>query len=132
MPCCKNNLGNALQYVSSSHIIENNLRALEAYDEALKVRTARTTPLPYATTLANKANCLRNLPDDAENPASGNKNRLIEAQSLYKEAREIFTSYGEHARVAMLNEVIAEIVGSGSKNDRPNAHDHDFGQDRAN
>jgi tetratricopeptide (TPR) repeat protein len=31
-----NNLGNALQYASSSHVLENNLRALAAYDEALK------------------------------------------------------------------------------------------------
>ena len=30
----QNNLGNALQYASSSHVVENNLRALEAYDEA--------------------------------------------------------------------------------------------------
>ena len=35
----QNNLGNALQYASSSHTLENNLRALDAYDEALKVRT---------------------------------------------------------------------------------------------
>ena len=38
----QNNLGNALQYVSSSHTLENNLRAIEAYDEALKVRTRET------------------------------------------------------------------------------------------
>ncbi|WP_227651756.1 hypothetical protein, partial [Klebsiella pneumoniae] len=38
----QNNLGNALQYVSSSHTLENNLRALDAYDEALKVRTRET------------------------------------------------------------------------------------------
>ncbi|MEX7342288.1 hypothetical protein AB2C95_32270, partial [Pseudomonas aeruginosa] len=44
----QNNLGNALQYVSSSHTLENNLRALDAYDEALKVRTRETTPLEYA------------------------------------------------------------------------------------
>ena len=62
----QNNLGNALQYVSSSHAVENNLRALDAYDEALKVRTRGTTPLEYANTIANKANCLLNLADDPE------------------------------------------------------------------
>ena len=39
----QNNLGNALQYVSSSHRVENGFRALEAYDEALRVRTK---PIP--------------------------------------------------------------------------------------
>ena len=34
----QNNLGNALQYLVSSHPVENNLRAIAAYDEALKVR----------------------------------------------------------------------------------------------
>ena len=50
-----NNLGNALQYASSSHVLENNLRALAAYDEALRVRNPRDTPLEYANTIANKA-----------------------------------------------------------------------------
>ncbi len=35
----QNNLGNALQYAPSSHPVANLLRAIEAYDEALKVRT---------------------------------------------------------------------------------------------
>ena len=60
----QNNLGNALQYVSSSHSVENCLRALDAYEEALKVRTRATTPAEYANTIANYANCLRNIPDD--------------------------------------------------------------------
>jgi hypothetical protein len=64
----QNNLGNALQYASSSHAVENNLRALSAYNEALKVRDMRNAPVAYANTLANKANCLRNLPDDLEHP----------------------------------------------------------------
>jgi tetratricopeptide (TPR) repeat protein len=74
----QNNLGNALQYASSSHAVENNLRALDAYDEALKVRTRETTPLEYANTLANKANCLMNLPDDpagAACPSNGSMRR---------------------------------------------------------
>ncbi len=105
----QNNLGNALQYVSSSHVVENNLRALDAYEEALKVRTEKSTPLPYATTISNKANCLRNLPDDLEHPERGNKKRLVEARSLYQVAQRIFAAYGENARVAMLSDALAEI-----------------------
>ena len=58
----QNNLGNALQHASSGHRVDNLLRALEAYDEALKVRNPRTTPIEYANTLANKALALRSLP----------------------------------------------------------------------
>jgi tetratricopeptide (TPR) repeat protein len=113
----QNNLGNALQYASSSHALENNLRALEAYDEALKVRTRDTMPLAYANTIANKANCLWNLPDDLDpaphdshahvdapgarepavdwaGPARGGR-RLHQARAYYSEAREIFAAHGE-------------------------------------
>ncbi len=48
--------------------MENNLRALEAYDEALKVRSRANMPIEYANTLTNKANCLQNLPDDPGQP----------------------------------------------------------------
>jgi tetratricopeptide (TPR) repeat protein len=105
----QNNLGNALQYVSSSHAVENNLRALDAYDEALKVRTEQTTPLPYATTIANKANCLRNLPDDVEHPERGNEGRLVQARQLYRDAERIFAAYGDTGKASMLGEVLAEI-----------------------
>lgn len=105
----QNNLGNALQYVSSSHAVENNLRAIQAYDEALKVRTEQTTPLPYATTIANKANCLRNLPDDPEHPETGNQERLVQARQLYRDAERIFKSYGDLGRAQLLAEALAEI-----------------------
>jgi hypothetical protein len=91
----QNNLGNALQYASSSHAVENNLRALDAYDEALKVRTRETTPIEYANTIANKANCLSNLPDEFERPDAGNRGNLTQARAYYAEAREIFVSHGE-------------------------------------
>jgi hypothetical protein len=84
----QNNLGNALQYASSSHAPENILRALEAYDEALKVRRRDSTPLEYANTIANKANCLWNLPDDPEHPERGNRANLVGAKACYVEARE--------------------------------------------
>jgi len=91
----QNNLGNALQYASSGHGVENNLRALDAYDEALKVRTRDTMPLEYANTIANKANCLWNLPGDVERPGGGGVNHLRQARDYYGEAREIFAAHGE-------------------------------------
>ncbi|MDR3616325.1 MAG: hypothetical protein P4L53_22385 [Candidatus Obscuribacterales bacterium] len=105
----QNNLGNALQYVSSSHSVENNLRALEAYEEALKVRTEKMTPLPYATTISNKANCLRNLPDDVEKPENGNRQRLLQARSLYMESIRLFAAHGELGRAAIVKDSLAEI-----------------------
>jgi tetratricopeptide (TPR) repeat protein len=105
----QNNLGNALQYVSSSHSVENCLRALDAYDEALRVRTRATTPGEYANTIANYANCLRNLPDDVEHPERGNQGNLDKALNHYREATEIFTAFGEMQKVEAVGEMIAEI-----------------------
>lgn len=96
----QNNLGNALQYASSSHSLENNIRALEAYDEALKVRTRETMPLEYANTIANKANCLWNLPDDPDHPERGNRVNLVAARDLYRDCQEIFRGVdAEKARI---------------------------------
>lgn len=57
----QNNLGNALQYASSSHALENNLRAVEAYDEALKCAGARrcrsNTPTPSPTGRTASGTC---------------------------------------------------------------------------
>ena len=105
----QNNLGNALQYASSSHAVENNLRALEAYREALRVRDIRTSPTSYANTISNMANCLRNLPDDLQHPENGNKARLLEAKDLYTEAREIFVGSHEFSKVEIIDRVIADI-----------------------
>jgi tetratricopeptide (TPR) repeat protein len=105
----QNNLGNALQYASSSHAVENNLRALDAYDEALKVRTRETTPLEYANTIANKANCLMNLPDDPADPTGGNRRNLTEARRCLAEAGAIFAAHGEPAKARMLAEPLAEL-----------------------
>ncbi|MFA5951154.1 MAG: hypothetical protein WC807_12805 [Hyphomicrobium sp.] len=105
----QNNLGNALQYASSSHVIENNFRALEAYDEALKVRSREAMPLEYANTIANKANCLWNLPDEAERPAAGNRKNLGSARKLYGEAREIFNAFGEVEKARIVAEAIDQI-----------------------
>jgi len=105
----QNNLGNALQYASSSHLIENNLRALEAYDEALKVRTRETTPLEYANTISNKANCLLNLPDDPENPELRNRGNQIKAKACYEEALELFQEHGEVDKARVVSEAIEEL-----------------------
>jgi tetratricopeptide (TPR) repeat protein len=105
----QNNLGNALQYVSSSHVVENNLRALEAYDEALKVRTRAAMPLEYANTIANKANCLWNLPDDPASPEDGNTANLTAAREYYRECREIFGRAGETEKARIVAEACEQI-----------------------
>lgn len=105
----QNNLGNALQYASSSHVIENNLRALDAYDEALRVRTRETTPLEYANTIANKANCLWNLPDDPAHPDRGNRSNLTQARANYAEAREIFVTHGDMEKARIVSEAATQI-----------------------
>jgi tetratricopeptide (TPR) repeat protein len=106
----QNNLGNALQYASSSHVAENNLRALDAYDEALKVRTRETAPLEYANTISNRANCLWNLPDEPSRPDEGNRANLLRAQAAYSEAREIFTAHGELDKARVVAEAIDQIA----------------------
>jgi len=105
----QNNLGNALQYASSSHVVENNLRALEAYDEALKVRSRETMPLEFANTISNQANCLWNLPDDVSDPDAGNRKNLSKARKLYAEAREIYNAAGELEKARIVAEAIDQI-----------------------
>jgi tetratricopeptide (TPR) repeat protein len=105
----QNNLGNALQYASSSHRVENGFRALEAYDEALKVRNPTDSPAEYANTIANKANCLANLPDDPAAPERGNPENLKKALGLYQEARKIFRSLGEEEKARLVAEAIDEL-----------------------
>ena len=112
----QNNLGNALQYLPSAHPVENNLRALAAYDEALKVRTARDTPLAYAHTLANRANVLANLPDDLEHPGRGNPQHLRRADEDYQEAERIFLACGQRAQaeaVRQAREALMQPVSEG-------------------
>lgn len=109
----QNNLANALQYLNTSHPIENNLKALVAYDEALKVRTAQDTPIEYANTIANKANVLFNLPDDIEHPEGGNPSNLKQSQAYYQQAQKIFQDHGQWERVeivtGMLNDIAKEL-----------------------
>jgi tetratricopeptide (TPR) repeat protein len=108
-----NNLGNALQYASSSHVLENNLRALAAYDEALKVRNPRDTPLEYANTIANKANVLRGLMADPDRSATGTLDTttdpLVEALVLVQEARDLFERHGDSQKALLMSDAGAEI-----------------------
>lgn len=105
----QNNLGNALQYLPSTHPVENNWQAVAAYDEALKVRTAKDTPVEYANTLANKANALLNLPDDAEHPETGNPLHLQQAQGYYREAALLFQQYGRFEQVNSVMQALQDI-----------------------
>lgn len=105
----QNNLGNALQYASSSHRVENGWRALQAYDEALKVRERRTAPGEYANTVANKANCLANLPDDPAAPQQGNPRHLASAIALYAESLDIFRDNGDFRKARSVEEAIQEL-----------------------
>lgn len=107
----QNNLGNALQSASSSHVLENLLRALAAYDEALKVRNPRDTPLAYANTIANKANVLRVLePDAARDVAQADlHDPLAEALALLREAGTLFAAHGESDKAALMRQAAAEI-----------------------
>ena len=84
-------------------------RALEAYDEALKVRNENDMPGEYANTIANKANCLSNLPDDPSDPEKGNPNNMAQALGLLHEARKIFSAVGENQKVEMVSAAIGEI-----------------------
>ncbi|MBD2211702.1 hypothetical protein H6G27_17775 [Nostoc linckia FACHB-104] len=106
----QNNLGNALQYLQSSHPVENNLRAIAAYNEALKVRTAQDTPLEYANTIANKANALFNLPDNPEKPELGNPHNLLQARDYYQEAWEIFSQYQQTEQAAAVAQALQNVT----------------------
>jgi tetratricopeptide (TPR) repeat protein len=105
----QNNLGNALQYLVSSHPLENNLRAIAAYDEALKVRNPKDTPLEYANTISNKANTLFNLPDDPEKPDNSNSNNLLQAHNYYQEAWEIFTQYEQIEQAEIVAQALQDV-----------------------
>ncbi len=106
----QNNLGNALQYLVSSHPVDNNLRAVLAYNEALKVRNHQDTPLEYANTISNKANLLFNLPDDPEKPELGNPHNLLQAEEYYQEAWRIFTEHKQLEQAEMVAKALQDLT----------------------
>ncbi|ARV60651.1 hypothetical protein BZZ01_20365 [Nostocales cyanobacterium HT-58-2] len=112
----QNNLGNALQYLPSSHPLENIVRAIAAYNEALKVRNSKDTPLEYANTISNKANALFNLPDDPEKPEARNLKNLLQARAYYQEAWEIFMRHEQIEQAQVVAQVLQEVeaeIGNG-------------------
>ena len=101
----QNNLGNALQYLPSAHPLENLQRAVTAYDEALKVRNRPAIrPLAYAHTIANRANAILQLPDSSDRPEKGNPRYQEQAAAHYREAEEIFATYGQMAQAEAARE----------------------------
>ncbi|BAZ06992.1 hypothetical protein [Calothrix sp. NIES-3974] len=102
----QNNLGNALQYLPNSQPIENNLRAISAYDEALKVRTYENTPIEYAKTICNKANALLNLPDNLNHPHLGNPQNQSQAQTYYLQALDIFQKHQQLEQVKVVQQAL--------------------------
>jgi tetratricopeptide (TPR) repeat protein len=101
----QNNLGNALQYAAQGPAPQNGLRALAAYDEALKVRNPRDTPIDYANTIANKANVLR------RHPVEGLEgDGLSQALELYREARRLFEAHALPERAELMTAAIAQIA----------------------
>ena len=105
----QNNLANALQYLPSTHLLENNFKALAAYDEALKVRTPQNAPIEWANTISNKANVLFNLPDDVGHPERGNQNNLIQARTYYQKAQEMFSQYGQWEQVEVVKKALQDV-----------------------
>ncbi|MEM9542165.1 MAG: hypothetical protein AAGA60_22070 [Cyanobacteria bacterium P01_E01_bin.42] len=106
----QNNLGNALQYLPSAHPLDNLQRAVTAYDEALKVRTPRDTPLAYAHTIANRANAILQMPDSLEEPEKGNPRHQQQALVHYREAEEIFAAWGQIAQAEAARETREAIA----------------------
>ena len=106
----QNNLGNAWQYVASSHPLENNLRAIAAYNQALKVYNPKNTPLEYAYTISNKASALCNLPDDPQKPEIGNLQNLLQARTYYQEAWAILTKHQQLEQAQVVAQTMQQIV----------------------
>ncbi|MBD2359034.1 hypothetical protein H6G41_31355 [Tolypothrix sp. FACHB-123] len=110
----QNNLGNAWQCFVSAYPLENNLKAIAAYDEALKVRNPQDTPLEYANTISNKANALCKLPDNIQQPQAGNLHNLLQSRAYYQEAWEIFSQHQQLKQAQLvsqsLNKIVAEIT----------------------
>ncbi|NRB06586.1 MAG: hypothetical protein HRU34_04120 [Richelia sp.] len=105
----QSNLGNAWQYVPTNNLRDNLLRAIAAYDRALKVRNYQDTSLEYANTIANKANALFNLPDDLAKPDMGNPQNLKKARYYYQQAWKIFNTYKQVKQAEIVAQAIREV-----------------------
>ncbi len=103
----QNNLGNALQHSDSGDLIANKMRAIEAYDIALSLR--KQQPHLQANTLANRANCLRDIPDNLDKPELGNRHRLAAALNNAQQAQKLFEQGSERDKANMMAELIADL-----------------------
>ncbi len=103
----QNNLGNTLQNRDSGDRLKNKHRALQAYNEALKYR--QTSSLLRANTLANRAQCLIDLPDADDMPQRGNARNLRCARDSASEALAIFQQHHERERAQVVSALLAEI-----------------------
>lgn len=107
----QNNLGNALQYADSSHALENNLRALDAYDEALRIRR-HGPPALLANTLANRANCLTNLPRDLRPPQLQGREPQHQAIDDARAALDLFLGVGDNDKAEAVKALLDELSQS--------------------
>jgi tetratricopeptide (TPR) repeat protein len=105
----QNNLGNAWQYLPATNLGDNLVRAIAAYEQALKVRDPQDTPLEYANTISNKANALFNLPDDLEKPEMGNPQNLKQALTYYQQALTILTTYKQVKQAEIIAQAMQEV-----------------------
>ncbi|MDJ0619562.1 MAG: hypothetical protein QNJ63_22940 [Calothrix sp. MO_192.B10] len=108
----QNNLGNAWQYLPLDHggdNWDNLVKAIAAYNEALKVRNPQDTPLEYANTISNKANALFNLPDDLEKPEMGNSQNLRQTRTYYQQAWTIFTKYKQVEQAEIVAQAMEKV-----------------------
>lgn len=106
----QNNLGNALQSVSVGNRADNLDKAIKAYDEALRIRTREADPMAYATTLANKASCLCQLPDQGLQSETVNTESLGQSLALYREAVEVLELAGDLDRSRIVRQSAQEIM----------------------
>ncbi len=93
-----NNLGNALQQANESEALANHYRALDAYDQALKIRRQQDNRAALATTLANRAQCLQNLASVGTSYRESTQNA--------KEALALFTELGDTERANLMRDLL--------------------------
>jgi len=97
------NLANALQYLPSSHPVENLGKAVDIYEQLLEVRDREQDPVGYARVLANQANALAHL------------GGLVVALAKFREARGLAMRAGATDLEAGLTEQIDRIEAHRSK-----------------
>lgn len=97
------NLANALQYLPSSHPVENLGKAVEIYERLLEVRDREQDPIGYARVLANQANALAHL------------GGLVVALAKFREARGLAMRAGAADLEASLTEQIDRIEAHRAK-----------------